>query len=118
LLLAQKLIEEGPAVAEAWNFGPNDDDAREVRWIAERMCSLWGKDAGYVIDGGDAPHEANYLKLDSSKARARLGWRPVWGLGRALEELTAWHRAYLAGNDMKAECLASIGRYTKDMDSQ
>jgi CDP-glucose 4,6-dehydratase len=118
LLLAQKLIEEGPAVAEAWNFGPNDDDAREVRWIAERMCSLWGKDAGYVIDGGEALHEANYLKLDSSKARARLGWRPVWGLGRALEELTAWHRAYLAGNDLKAECLASIGRYTKDMDSQ
>lgn len=56
------------------------------------------------------PHEANYLKLDISKAKARLGWRPRWGLATALELVTTWHRAYLANENMKDVCIAQINR--------
>ena len=112
LLLAERLCRDGQAVAEAFNFGPREDDARPVRWIVERMAERWGEDAGWRLDGGDHPHEAGYLKLDISKARHRLGWQPRWGLATALDHIVAWHRAWLAGDDMRALCLAQIADYT------
>ena len=68
LLLAQNLYEEGPNFAEAWNFGPNDDDAKPVDWILDNLTKTWGEGASWTLDGGDQPHEAHYLKLDCSKA--------------------------------------------------
>jgi CDP-glucose 4,6-dehydratase len=112
LLLAQRLCEHGKAYAEGWNFGPQDDDARPVQWIVEQMVQRWGDGARWQLDGGEHPHEANYLKLDISKAQARLGWRPRWSLGMALENITTWHQAWLAREDVRALCLAQIGQYT------
>ncbi|WP_028996361.1 CDP-glucose 4,6-dehydratase [Azohydromonas australica] len=112
LLLAQRLCEHGAAFAEGWNFGPQDEDARPVQWIVEQMVQRWGDGARWQLDGGEHPHEANYLKLDISKAKARLGWRPRWDLGTALENITAWHQAWLAREDVRALCLQQIQQYT------
>ena len=112
LVLAQRLWSDGAAFAEGWNLGPRDEDARPVEWIAERLVRQWGGDARWQLDGGAHPHEANYLKLDISKARARLGWQPRWHLAEALEHIVTWHRAWLAGDDVRALCLSQIDRYS------
>jgi CDP-glucose 4,6-dehydratase len=112
LALAERLHGEGANFAEPWNFGPNDDDARPVQWIVERMVQCWGEGAGWRIDAGDHPHEARHLKLDISKARQRLGWRPRWDLGTSLTRIVDWHRAWLAGEDMRAFSLRQICDYT------
>ncbi|HWH83109.1 MAG TPA: CDP-glucose 4,6-dehydratase [Burkholderiaceae bacterium] len=114
LVLAEQLWDGGEAFAEGWNFGPRDEDARPVQWIVERMVRDWGGDASWRRDGGDHPHEANQLKLDISKAQARLGWRPRWSLEQALGHICNWHRAWLARDDMRSLCLAQIGHYTNE----
>lgn len=111
LLLAQRLYEEGPRFAEAWNFGPNDEDARPVGWIVERLCNQWGQGATYSVDGGLHPHEAHYLKLDCSKARAELGWRPRWSLELAINRIVEWTLAYQEGKDMREVSLSQIAEY-------
>ena len=68
-LLARKLDEEGEPFASAWNFGPEDADARPVDWVVRRFCEQWGEGAAYGIDRGEHPHEAHHLKLDISKAK-------------------------------------------------
>jgi CDP-glucose 4,6-dehydratase len=129
LTLAQALWEE-PAHAEGWNFGPDELDARPVEWIANRLAALW--DAGCSAAGTSpeeersrnvhgfewrdegevaAPHEATYLKLDSSKARARLGWAPAWDLDEALAAIVQWYRAFHAGHDVREPTLAQVRDY-------
>jgi CDP-glucose 4,6-dehydratase len=111
LLLAQKLYDEGLSYAEGWNFGPRDEDARPVQWIVERLTQQWGEGASWELDGGDHPHEANYLKLDCSKAKACLGWQPRWAVAQALELVIAWHKAHKRGEDMRKFSLSQIAAY-------
>lgn len=111
LVLAEQLFA-GRDVAEGWNFGPNDEDARPVNWIVEQMVDCWGEGGNWQLDGGHHPHEAHYLKLDISKARARLGWKPRWSLATALEQIVEWHRAWLDKQDVRALCLKQIERYS------
>ena len=112
LVLAQCLWGDAAAFAGAWNLGPRDEDARPVQWIVERLAQLWGGEATWHLDGGEHPHEAHFLKLDISKARARLGWQPRWHLPEALEHIVTWHRAWHAGADVRALCLRQIDQYT------
>ena len=110
LVLCQALWGN-PALADAWNFGPRDEDAQPVQWIVERMCARWGNGADWTLDESIQPHEANYLKLDISKARFGLGWQPRWSLSEALERIVAWHRAWLLGVDMHAYSLQELERF-------
>ena len=113
LLLAQKLYEDGTDYAEGWNFGPNDEDAKPVQWIVEQLTRSWGEGASWVVDGGDHPHEAHYLKLDCSKAKGQLEWYPGWHLDATLDKIVEWQRAYRDKKDMKAVTLAQIADYMK-----
>lgn len=113
LLLAERLCgEDGAACAEAWNFGPADEDARPVRWIVEHLCARV-PGAGWRRDTAVQPHEAHTLKLDSAKARARLGWRPRWRLDEALVRTLDWHLAWKGGADMATFSLGQIRAYTE-----
>jgi len=108
LTLAECLCSNaGHSYAEAWNFGPVDDDARPVRWIVEKMLERWGS-GSWVRDTQPQPHEATYLKLDCSKAHARLSWRPRWTLSDAVEAIVDWQHAYLRSLDMRTFTLAQI----------
>ncbi|WP_296196824.1 CDP-glucose 4,6-dehydratase [Sphingorhabdus sp.] len=111
LRLAERLYEHGQLDAEGWNFGPRDEDAQTVQWIVERLCQEWTGGGSWILQPGEHPHEAHYLKLDISKARSRLNWLPRWPLQTALSNITQWHQAWLAGADMRAVCLAQISQY-------
>lgn len=111
LMLAQRLWENGASYAEGWNFGPRDEDAKPVSWIVERLTHTWGEGASWVLDAGDHPHEAHYLKLDCAKAKMRLDWRARWGLNDALDAIIDWHRAYRHGENMREFSLGQIRQY-------
>ena len=115
LTLAEKLYTQGPAFAEAFNFGPAEEDAKPVQWIVEQLTQNWGNGASWHLDGGTHPHEAHYLKLDCSKARATLGWQPHWNFGQALQTIIVWHKAHSmhqSSEDMRALCLQQINDYS------
>jgi CDP-glucose 4,6-dehydratase len=99
LVLAQALWDS-PEHARGWNFGPTEEDARPVGWIVERLTELWPGELRSELDEGPHPHEARYLKLDSSCARSRLGWRPLVQLDGTLTSIVDWYRALQAGEDM------------------
>ena len=111
LTLAERLCADGQACAEGWNLGPDDGDARPVQWIVDHLASSWGNRATWQLDGDDQPHEANYLKLDISKAKTRLDWRPRWALQVALQACVDWHQQWLAGANMRAVTLGQINQY-------
>jgi CDP-glucose 4,6-dehydratase len=107
LVLAQALCES-PEHATGWNFGPADEDARPVGWIVERMAELWPEELRSTLDEGPHPHEARYLKLDSSRARGRLGWRPLLDLDAGLDATVSWYWQLREGADMRAATLGQI----------
>lgn len=110
LMLAQALWRS-EEIAGPWNFGPAEEDARPVSWIVERISAQWPQELPWVLDPvthGSAPHEARYLKLDSSRARIRLGWRPRWGLEEGLDAALTWYQALSAEEDMRAVTLGQI----------
>lgn len=111
LALVEKLYREGSAFAESWNFGPEEADAKPVQWVVEKLAQSWGEGASWQINSCPQPHEANYLKLDCAKAAARLNWRPRMRLQDSLDDIVAWHKAFLAGADMKSITLQQISRY-------
>lgn len=111
LLLAAKLFTEGSHYAEPWNFGPEDSDARNVEWITSNICKLWGDGASFSIDNNPQPHEANYLKLDCSKAKAELNWIPKWDIETTLKSIVDWNKAFLNGEDIRKVTLEQINNY-------
>lgn len=111
LILAQKLYEQGPSFGGAWNFGPEDGDAKSVEWLVKKICALWGDGAKYRIDKKRHPHEAHYLKLDCSKAKHFLNWQPKWNIEKAVEKVVEWVKAYQKGGDMKKICISQIREY-------
>jgi CDP-glucose 4,6-dehydratase len=113
LMLAERSYADGPAFAEPWNFGPGDDEVQTVEWIVGRLAKRRSGTA-WAGDAGEHPHEAHSLKLDSSKARMRLGWRPRWSLPHALDRTAEWHEAWARGADMHAFTLAQIAEYARD----
>jgi CDP-glucose 4,6-dehydratase len=110
VMLAERLWTEHE-LASGWNFGPAEEDAVPVGKLADMATARWGKDAGWIADAGPHPHEARYLKLDCSKARAQLGWRPRLGLASALDWTVEWYRAHADGRDMRTLSLEQIRRF-------
>jgi CDP-glucose 4,6-dehydratase len=109
--LAELLFTDGYSYAEAWNFGPVDEDDRSVRWIVERLVAS-SPGVTWETEQEPQPHEALYLKLDSGKARARLGWSPRWRLETALDKTIEWYSGWRQDKDMRDMSLAQIAEYT------
>lgn len=114
MMLAEKLYSDGPKYAEAWNFGPDDSDAKNVEWIAEKFCNLWGKGASFSLDKNPQPHEANYLKLDCSKAKTELGWTPKWNIEKALGSIVEWYQVWLNKGNVRLVSEQQIQKYFED----
>ncbi len=111
LTLAAKLYTEGAAYAQAWNFGPDDNDAQNVEWITKIICELWEEKASYEVDTNPQPHEANYLKLDCSKAKAELEWTSKWNIETTLKTIVDWNKAFIASENMRIVTEQQIDDY-------
>ncbi len=114
LTVAERLVSDGPAIAEGWNFGPAPSDAQPVSWIADRMVALWGDGARWTLDNLVHPHEAALLYLDTEKAEQRLGYRPRWNLDRGLRATVDWAKAYRDGADMRTTTMTQIDAFIAD----
>jgi CDP-glucose 4,6-dehydratase len=111
LLLAENLAKNPARFSGPWNFGPEDSDAKPVAWIADRLVRLWGGNAGWEKDKATHPHEAAYLKLDISKSKSEIAWRPLVPLISALDWIVEWYREFQAGGDLRRLTCAQIERY-------
>lgn len=109
LCIAERLVDNA-RFAQAWNFGPEDCDARSVEWIVNSLCRLL-PGAAWLHETAPQPHEAGTLKLNSSKAKQQLGWQPRWRLDTALEKTVMWHQAWKCGEDMAVFSLTQIRDY-------
>jgi len=113
ILLAQKLGENKDLYDEAWNFGPEDNDCWSVEKIVTHVCRILKRGSWNSLDT-DQPHEAGLLKLDSSKAKAKLGWLPRWKISQALRKTLDWHQEFLSGADMYDYSLEQILEFQTD----
>ena len=114
LVLAEKLHGSDPQYTGAWNFGPYENDVGTVKTIVKNITSQWSEESTWSIDNDKHPHEANYLKLDCSKAHSRLKWKPKWNLTFALKKIVEWYKAEDAGRDLRKLTLDQINEYMNE----
>jgi CDP-glucose 4,6-dehydratase len=112
LTLAERLWDE-PEHSHGWNFGPDAEDDRPVGDIADRLASLWGEGLRWERDSAEHPHEAHYLRLDSSLAKGRLGWQPRWALDDALASIVQFARVQQRGGDLRDVVLRQIEAFER-----
>jgi CDP-glucose 4,6-dehydratase len=112
LILAQALYKNGTYFAEGWNFGPRDEDTRQVQEVLNLFISTWGGTTSWQQDFSENPHEAGMLSLDITKAHKKLGWQPSWSVEIAIEKTVQWQKAYQNDNDMRSFSLSQIQSFT------
>ena len=112
LMLAERLATEGGEFADAWNFGPESSDTLTVEGIVTRLAAAipGTKWIAEPPEAGEA-HEANILRLDSSKAKAKLGWAPRLSIQEAVQRALEWHGAWKSAQNMKAVTSRQVADY-------
>ena len=113
LLLAEGLYNKKDGMSGAWNFGPRDEDAQNVQWVANELSKKMGQSPIFLPDPKNHPHEANFLKLDISKAKNKLGWEPRWSLNTALDSTVDWNRSLNQKEDIRKKSVSQILEYNK-----
>ena len=105
---------ENPELAGNYNVGPDDCDCVNTGDLVDLFCEKWGDGAAWkTVSEANAPHEANFLKLDCSRIKSVFGWRPRWHIGDAIEKTVEWSREYLAGKDINFVMERQINEYIK-----
>jgi CDP-glucose 4,6-dehydratase len=118
LMLGSALANGGAEFASAWNFGPADEDAISVARLADGVRGTLGKLEVVHEKQDPAPHEAHVLRLDSSKAEQRLGWRPVLSLPRAIEiSVRGYQQIHRAPSEASATMTSILEAYWSDVDA-
>lgn len=116
LLLGQRLWEGQAACACGWNFGPAAEESLTVAEVAAAIKARWDTFVYRIASQSDQPHEAGLLRLDCSKARAELGWKPVWDVQTALDATVRWYRHF--HEQGKSLAREQIAAYVRDAVSQ
>lgn len=109
LLLAEQAWRQ--TLAGAWNFGPDEDDEHDVEALVTKLAAAWGAPAAWIADLTPHPPETVTLRLDSTKARHTLGWRPLLDFSTTVQWSAEWYRAYAGGADVRAITLAQVDSY-------
>ncbi|MBG6131706.1 CDP-glucose 4,6-dehydratase [Aquimarina sp. EL_43] len=111
LTLIEKTSNNREKYFGAWNFGPDESNCRNVEWIVGKLCELWGNSASYSITPDNIYHEANYLKLDCSKAKNELNWFPKWDIDKTLEKTVEWNKSFMEEGDARKVCFQQIEEF-------
>jgi len=117
LILAEKLYDKPNIYSEGWNFGPDDEDIKPVNWIIENIIKKW-PGSEWVLDENSNPHEAETLKLDISKVKNKIKWKPTWNLDISLSRIISWHHNWKNGENMQRYSIKEINQYMGDMTSE
>lgn len=112
LLIARRQYED-PSLAGCYNVGPDEEDCITTGELTDLFCRAWKGGQTWVNQAVGGPHEANFLKLDCSRIKRTLGWKPVWHVQEAVEKTVAWSKAYLAGEKAAAVMERQIDEYMK-----
>lgn len=118
LTLAEHLFTHGASYAEAFNFGPREEDAQSVEWFVRQLAAKWGESAMWRVDGTSHPHEATLLRLDVSKAAHRLAWRPMLSLDAGLQLTVDWSRGCQSGQNPRDLTLSQIVKYQNEVTTE
>lgn len=111
LWLGVKLLEDGAAFAEAWNFAPIEQKGITVGQIADKLVALWGS-GRWIQTGPNLPKvETGQLRLSWDKAATRLDWHPVWDWQAALDEIVRFTQAYARNDNMHQTVRQHIGHF-------
>jgi CDP-glucose 4,6-dehydratase len=111
LLLAEKLFLDPKRFGQSWNFGPDASEVSSVSSVLDLLRELWGPEVKWRRDESPQPHEAHYLRLDSTRAKTQLGWEPRWDLRTGMEATVQWYRAYIRQDDLRFLTLQQIRAY-------
>ena len=101
LMIAQRQYEDS-SYAGWYNVGPDDRDCFQTSALVDLFVRHWGEGMKWVCRADEGPHEANFLKLDSSKLKTTFGWTPRWDLDTAMEKVVEWSKCWISGGDMRA----------------
>lgn len=113
LTIAQKQYED-KKYAGFYNVGPDDCDCVTTGELVDLFCKYWGSNAVWENQAeANAPHEANFLKLDCSKIKATFGWKPRWHIEECMKMTTRFSKVWLNGGDIPAEMEAEINLFLK-----
>ena len=112
LRVAEHMLASPPLPWEGWNFGPGRGSEQTVETVARLACEIWGQPGALKLrPDPNALHEATLLQLDSTKARAQLGWHPRWDFPTTIQNTIAWYRNFADGKQMRDFTLAQIDSY-------
>lgn len=104
LLIAMKQYED-TSFSGNYNVGPDDCDCVTTGELVDLFCKKWGQGASWInIAEKNAPHEANFLKLDCSKMKATFGWKPKWHIDEVMEKICEWTKVYFDHGNI-SECM-------------
>ena len=92
---------DNPSLAGWYNVGPDEQDCWQTGELVEMFVRKWGNGLKWVNRGDGGPHEANFLKLDSSKLKTAFGWKPRWRLNQAVDKTVEWSKVWAAGGDVR-----------------
>ena len=102
LMIAQKQYED-PTLAGWYNVGPDDCDCVTTGELTTLFCRAWGDGMTWENRSeANAPHEANFLKLDCSKIKTTFGWKPRWHMQEAIQKTVEWSKVWMDGGDVPA----------------
>ena len=104
LLIAMKQYED-IKYSGNYNVGPDDCDCVTTGQLVDLFCEKWGNGASWVnLAEANAPHEANFLKLDCSRLKTVFGWKPKWHIDTVMEKICEWSRVYFSNGDV-SKCM-------------
>lgn len=106
------------AKAGAYNVGPSAENCLTTGELAELFCCCWGKGASWVAAPENGPHEAGFLRLDSSKIEMELGWYPHWNAEISVEKTVSWTKAVLSGQDAGDVTRSQIRSYFTELEER
>lgn len=116
LTIAQKQYED-PSYQGYYNVGPDDCDCVTTGELVNLFCKHWGEGASWENQAeANAPHEANFLKLDCSKIKSVFGWKPRWHMEECMEMVCSFSKVWLAGGDIPAEMNREIREFMEKTD--
>ena len=101
LMIAQKQFQDSK-FSGFYNVGPDDCGCVTTGELVDMFCTAWGDGLAWESRSDGGPHEAGFLKLDCSKIKGHLGWRPAWDVRQAVENTVEWSKDYIAGKDVAA----------------